>query len=211
MLKRIYYFTLLELDEDFGGPTIQAPFNSGTLKSFLDDTIGSTNYSKLNTSVSDTNVEKLWQEIIARYFDHYMLKIELRMNQDINDYDSSELENKFIKWIWKFLSLLDQTSPYYLALLTAYAAAESHLMDDITATSGNTIKYNDTPQNANTSGIYEGDDYITNFTSTTGTTSSPLMSKIMRLKEIQDSYKRVMADWVKEFERLWFERSEEDD
>lgn len=212
MIKKVYYFTLGELDDLYGLPAVQEPFNSGTLKSFLDDILGATSYSKLQTSVNDTNVEQLWQEVIARYFDHYIIKVVTSIDDNTNYAGSNTLTEKlFKKWIYRFLSLLDQTAPYYLALLTAYSNAATHLMDDITATSKNNIKYNDTPQNANTSGTYEGDDYITNFTATTGETSSPLMSKIMRLKEIQESYKRVMADWVKEFERVFFERSEEDE
>lgn len=210
MLKKVYYFTILELDEEFGGPTIEYPYHSGTLKNFLDQVLP-TSYTTLNTTVTDTNVEKLWQEVLARYFDHYIIKIVTRLDDETDYTGSDKARNLFYKWVWRFLSLLDQTSPYYLALLTAYAGAATHLMDDIKATSENKVKYNDTPQNANTSGVYEGDDYLTNFTKTEGETSSPLMSKIMRLKEIQESYKRVMADWVKEFERLFFERSEEDE
>ena len=40
---------------------------------------------------------------------------------------------------------------------------------------------------------------------TKGETSSPLMTKMMRLKEIQDHYKNLIADWVNEFERLFIE------
>ena len=150
--------------------------------------------------------------MLARYNTHYIVKFVTSM-EDNNDYSYSNttISKLFKKWIWRFLSLLDQTSPYYLALLTAYTSAATHLMDDIKSTSENKVKYNDTPQNANTGGTYEGDDYLTNFTKTEGETSSPLMSKIMRLKEIQDHYKNVMADWVKEFERLYFESENEDE
>ena len=212
MLKKVYYFTLRELDDLYGLPAVRNPFDSSSLKDFLDDILGATGYPKLKTSVSDTNVETLWQEMLARYNTHYIVKFVTSM-EDNNDYSYSNttISKLFKKWIWRFLSLLDQTSPYYLALLTAYTSAATHLMDDIKSTSENKVKYNDTPQNANTGGTYEGDDYLTNFTKTEGETSSPLMSKIMRLKEIQDHYKNVMADWVKEFERLYFESENEDE
>ena len=97
------------------------------------------------------------------------------------------------------------TYEYYVPLLTFYRAAKINLMDDVESTSSNKIKFNDTPQNANTSGVYEGDDYINQFTKTEGVSKSQLTSKINRLREIQDGYKNVMADWVKEFEMLFME------
>ena len=78
-------------------------------------------------------------------------------------------------------------------------------MADIKATSKNKVKFNDTPQNPNNDSVYEGDNYITHFTSTEGENSSPLMSKIMRLKEIQDNYKDLMSTWVRDFERIFYQ------
>ena len=86
-----------------------------------------------------------------------------------------------------------------------YAAAKADLMADITATSKNAVKFNDTPQNQNVGSKYEGDDYITHFTSTEGETKSPLMTKIMRLKEIQDNYKDLLSIWVRDFERIFYQ------
>ena len=92
-----------------------------------------------------------------------------------------------------------------MTMLGAYADAQSKLMDDIKATSKNKVKFNDTPQNPNSAGVYEGDNYITHFTATEGETSSELMSKIMRLKEIQDNYKDLMSIWVRDFERIFYQ------
>ena len=95
-----------------------------------------------------------------------------------------------------------------MTMLDNYAAAKDELMADIKATSKNKVKFNDTPQNPNgATGVYEGDDYITHFTSTEGENSSPLMSKIMRLKEIQDNYKDLMSIWVNDFRKLFYEES----
>ena len=106
MIKKVYYFTLGELDDLYGLPAVQEPFNSGTLKSFLDDILGATSYSKLQTSVSDTNVEQLWQEIIARYFDHYIIKVVTSIDDNTNYAGSNTLTEKlFKKWIYRFLSL----------------------------------------------------------------------------------------------------------
>ena len=198
-----YYFNLLELDEEYGGPCISEPFKfaaSTTIKVWMDD-LGMS-YPDVQTNLNSANVTKLWKSVVSRFFYNAALRITIPCEASIEDVD---IRSEYIKWIWRFLALLDQTSPYYLTLLEAYDSAATSLMDDITATSKNKVKFNDTPQNANTGDVYEGDNYITNFTSTEGESSSPLMSKIMRLKEIQDHYKSVMGDWVNEFQKLFYE------
>ena len=84
MLKKVYYFTLKELDDLYGRPAVHNPFDSSSLKDFLDDILGGTGYPKLKTSVSDTNVEALWQEIIARYYDHFIVKVVTSMEDNTN-------------------------------------------------------------------------------------------------------------------------------
>ena len=207
MLTKTLYYGIIELDRDFGLPSFDKPFNiTSTLKEYLDNMLGATQYSALQTDITNANVIKLWKNVINKYYEHAIVKVVVPLNYDINSAEHGQLLNKeYIKWVWKFLALLDETSTYYLAVLGAYQGAAAQLMDDITATSKNKVKFNDTPQNPNTEGVYEGDNYITHFTATEGETSSPLMSKIMRLKEIQDAYKDCMRDWVKDFERIFYQ------
>ena len=206
MLVKEYYYNLEELDSEYGIPSISDPFKlATTFKEFLDDLLGATGYPNVITNVSDANVKKLWSAVVSRFYHNAIVRITLPSCAPESFISNTEKLKKYKEWVWRYLALLDQTSPYYLALLSAYDSAASSLMDDITATSKNKVKFNDTPQNANTGDAYEGDNYITNFTSTEGESSSPLMSKIMRLKEIQDHYKNVMADWVQQFEKLFYE------
>ena len=109
----------------------------------------------------------------------------------------------FEDWVAKLVAIIGKTYPYYNAVLTAYAGAEATLMADVTATSMNKVRFNDTPQNAGSGGTYEGEDYMTHFTRTDGESSTPLTTKINRLREIQDQYKRTMADWLKEVGRVF--------
>ena len=211
MLNKVVYCGIIELDTDYGLPSFDKPFNiTSTLKQYLDDMLGEGQYSALQTDITNANVIQLWKNIINKYYNHAIVKVVLPFNFDTNGDEMKELLSKeYIKWIWKFLALLDETSTYYLAVLGAYQSNASELMDDITATSKNKVKFNDTPQNSNVSGTYEGDNYITHFTATEGETKSPLMTKIMRLKEIQDAYKDAMSDWVKSFERIFYQEEVE--
>ena len=205
-----YYYNFPQLDTIFGVPSFIQPFLIGEdLNSFLTDILGENNYTGVQTDVTDATVNKLFEAVINKYYKNAIVRIELPFDTPesylaTQDYED-ELRRLYKEWIWKFLALLDETSPYYLTILSAYDGAKTELMDDITAISRNKVKFNDTPQNANTSDVYEGDNYITNFTATEGESSSPLMSKIMRLKEIQDHYKNTMADWVKEFQKIFYE------
>ena len=207
MIYKTLYYGLIELDQEFGLPTFTNPFDiEGTLKAYLDDMLVEGEYGSLQTDITNANVIKLWKNVVNKYYDHAIVKMVVPIDTETATYSFAEkLNHEYKKWIWKFLALLDETSTYYLAVLGAYQSSATELMDDITATSKNKVKFNDTPQNANTEGVYEGDNYITHFTATEGETKSPLMTKIMRLKEIQDAYKDAMSDWVKDFERIFYQ------
>lgn len=212
MLKKFAFYGVIELEDRFGLPAFNDPFDFSTsnFKQWLDELLYSGGYDALQTDPTDTNVNKLWKNVINKYYSHAIVKIEVGCNEDIESEEfETKLHKEYIKWIWKFLALLDETSTYYLAVLGAYQSNATSLMDDITATSKNKVKFNDTPQNANTEGVYEGDNYITYFTATEGETTSPLMTKIMRLKEIQDAYKDAMSDWVRSFERIFYQEEVE--
>ena len=202
--KRVYYFKLNEIFDD------SVPFGKLQLQDFLLNLYNYETVSDLvaqiqlpsdfitNKTIYDEFASLVW----GRYYDEYFIRIDLLPNETL---DNDMINEAIINWGYRFVSLLNMTYEYYMPLINFYRSAKANLMDDITATSTNTVKFNDTPQNANTGGAYEGDDYLTHFTKTSNTSSSPLESKINRLKEIQDNYKNVMADWVKEFEKLFME------
>lgn len=161
-------------------------------------------------TLNSAHIVNLWKEIYARFYEEPIFKLDYPLylpTPSLDDIQEDALDF-FQKWFLRVVSIISRTEPYYKTLLDAYASAQTHLMDDITATSKNTIKYNETPQNYDNSGTYEGDDHLTNFTKTEGENTSPLTSKIMRLKEIQDHYKKVMDDWVNEFHCLFYEEGD---
>lgn len=199
MIKVSAYFKYSDLNEDY------YPFEKLTMISFLTSALGVLNlngYEVPSDLASKSSIyNQLLSLVMGRYHEHAIIKVDVPFNCSITEEDK---EKAFLQWVYKFISLLNDTHEYYITMLSNYAEAQSHLMDDINATSKNKVKFNDTPQNPNTEGIYEGDNYITHFTATEGETSSELMSKIMRLKEIQDNYKDMMSTWVRDFERIFY-------
>lgn len=198
-IKACYYYTFQDIYDN-------PPFETFDIVAFMKSVFNTESLSGIflpsDLTTNKTVYDELMSHVISRYRDHAIIKIN-KCGHD--EPTSEEISAAFTKWSYKFIALLNDTHDYFMTLLLNYNAAKADLMADIKATSANKVKYNDTPQNANTSGVYEGDDYITNFTATEGETSSPLMSKIMRLKEIQENYKNVMFEWVKVFERIFYQ------
>ena len=206
MLIKQYYYTLKDFEHT--GILLQfkvSPYGNSTFKSFIETRCQitvATDLAALPFSINDSNVEKVWQEVVSSNYKRFIMKT----SKEIED-TSIDLEN-IKEWAFKFINLLTQSYDYFNTLLNFYASEKTHLMDDITATSENQVGFNDTPQNANTLDVYEGDNYLTHFTKTRGSNSSPLMSKIMRLKEIQDNFKDCLHDWAKYLSRVWLTEGE---
>ena len=200
-MNKIYYYNADDLYSLFEIDLF--PYEADDLKGLVEDSgIDLTNYPvNLNADV----IKEFWQRITARYYDEYYFRIKKGFHESAPD--NTEVGKHFKLWLVRVMNFIAQTYEYYSTLLGEYATAKASLMADIKATSKNKVKFNDTPQNPNTAGVYEGDDYITHFTSTEGETSSPLMSKMMRLKEIQDHYKDLMEDWVNKANGLFIEEA----
>lgn len=200
MLKKVYYYNIQDIDNEY------YPFKKMDLANLIKSIYSVESLDSIQVPSDLTSKAAIYNELISlvfgRYNEHAIIKVVKFLDEEptIND-----MKNHYLAWGMKLIALLNDTHDYYITLLSNYASAKADLMADITATSKNKVKFNDTPQNPNTEGVYEGDNYITHFTATEGETSSPLMSKIMRLKEIQDAYKDCMSDWVKSFERIFYQ------
>lgn len=198
MLNKVIYLSLKDYNYN--------PFSKlnyiEILKEFLDDSDFSQHVVPSDITTNATIYNELFSLVCSRYRNLAAAKISKPFNEDPTQDD---IDEGFAEWQFRYLSLLNETCEYYMTLLTQYTNAKANLMADIVATSTNKVKFNDTPQNPNNLDVYEGDNYITNFTKSEGSTASPLMSKIMRLKEIQDNYRDLMSEWVNDFRRIFYE------
>lgn len=206
MLIKKYYYLLKEFAPT--GYTLDYPFNNSTFKQFIEDIAELDAHLSLPISLSDTYVEKMWQQLIAKYEHNYIFVI----SKCAGSYEPTEDEifAAFVNWAKKLELRVIESYDYYRSLCAFYDAAHDNLMADVVATSSNKVKFNDTPQNLGTGDTYDTDDYNTHVTTTSGESTSPMMTKIMRLKEIQDHYKSVMDDWVKYVGRVFLSESEGD-
>ena len=206
MLKKYYYYTLKDFENS--GMLLNfkvTPYGNTSFKNFIEKRLQifpATDLTALPFALTDSNVEKVWQEVVSSNYKRFILKTDYELTDG-----TQELE-VLTDWAYKLINLLAQSYDYFNTLLNFYASEKAHLMDDITATSDNKVSFNDTPQNPNSLNVYEGEDYLTHFTKTHGSNSSPLMSKIMRLKEIQDNFKDCLHDWAKYLSRVWLTEGE---
>lgn len=198
MIRKVYYLSLKDYE--------YSPFAKfdyiDILKELFDDEELTQHIVPNDISSNSAIYNELAQMVFSRYRNLAIGKVIKECDAELETEDYDAVWNEFQ---YRYLSLLNETYEVYITLLTNYASARDSLMADIKAISKNKVKFNDTPQNSNASGTYEGDDYITHFTSTEGENSSPLMSKMMRLKEIQDNYRDLMSDWTNDFHRIFYE------
>lgn len=190
----------------YGDVKTYNPFTKLTFSSTLQEVLELESLSRLMLP-SDITTNAVYNELFSLVLGKYEKLAIMKIEKCINEGEptSSEKEIGLKNFFYKYVSLLNDTHEYYTTLLTNYAAAKAHLMEDVKATNKSKVRFNDTPQSENTDGVYEGDDYITHFTGTEGESSSPLNTKIMRLKEIQDNYKDLMSEWVNDFRKIFFE------
>ena len=194
MLNKVFYYSLEDLVEE-------VPYSSDmpTLKAVIENIFGEGYLTKLPYGLNEENIETLWQELYGRYYKKAAFRIVCPIYSNPS---SEDVQNAASDFLMKLLTQIAHSYDYYNTLLNLYKNAKADLMADIKATSENKVYFNDTPQNSNESGTYEGDNYITHFTKNKGETSSPLMSKQLRLKEIQENYKDVLSDWITEVARV---------
>ena len=112
------------------------------------------------------------------------------------------------------LNKIALTYKKYDLLLGYYASKEANLLAQVSSTSTgdssniNINKRNETPQNE---GDYSGDTHATEVSRAEGSADNTIVSvtdkdtPIMRLAEIQQLYKNLLADWSDELERCFFE------
>ena len=186
------------------------PFYKGTIYNFLawaygfEDASDMADYQLPSDITSNAAIYNELFSLIIGYYRKEDISVIKKCFDEAAPTDE-EWEEAAKEWAYRFVTTLNMTYEYFIPLLTFYRDNKATLMADIVATSKNKVKFNDTPQNQNNSSAYEGDNYITHFTATENESKSPLTTKMLRLKEIQENYKNVMYDWIKEFEKIFYE------
>ena len=135
---------------------------------------------------------KLWSKIYYKYRDHVCLITEKEW--DINQKD---LTRQF----WKdFYTIFDGTHAYYEKLISLFESKENNLLNTVSSSVENEIKFNDTPQNA---GDFDTDNHTTNVSKSKTTSQTDAGTVMERLDEIRRRYTDLYNDWADRFDRLF--------
>lgn len=174
------------------------------LKSLLD--LLALTGKQVPSDLTDSNAtyNELISKVLGKYFDK---PIDYGYIRPYDSFDADDLNEMGEDFAYRIITILNDTHERYVTILNEYASAKTHLMDNVTSNTLSKRKYNDTPQNSNASDPYEGDDYISNFTSFDTTNSTEFATKMARLREIQEGYDNIMAEWVEEFRRAFMEEN----
>lgn len=146
-------------------------------------------------------INELWQNIYGRYFSEIFATI----NEDEKKEKQRDNNFYFSCKIGVLISKMMRTLPYYKAVFEAYDAQKENLLSAVKTISKTTTGFNDTPQNENTGGVFEGDNYLTNFAKGNSEIAADIETPMARLKEVQDSYSQLLNKWVYEFDDLFTE------
>ena len=157
-------------------------------------------------TADNANYNRLISEVIGKYYEKPVSVIRCTAPWAFEHLPTDgDKETAAENLAYSIILVLNRTHERYMTLLTEYANAKAHLMDDVKSGTTSKRKHNDTPQNSNALEPYDGDNYISDFTKFETENKSEMATKMTRLAEIGDRYENVMAEWVKEFQKIFME------
>lgn len=191
LVSKIYYSF-----EDAMNMLMTSPFIFKTsLNNFISALDGYIyNVSELPLTLTNTHLNSLFKLIYSRYKDEYIVCL-----------DDFELAPEHVaSWSVKLINKILLTQDRYIYLLEAYANNRDRLLSSLKATSENTVRFNDTPQN---SGSYEDLEHNSTVTKTENVTTSDSTTLMNRIKEISNNYENLLLDWSNEFEECFIDNA----
>ena len=204
-MKRISYIYLKDLPRLTSFARYDKAVCTTVLKNLLD--LANLTGKQVPSDLTDSNAQynELISSVLGRFYEKPVGIVLLDCFEDNPTNDA--LNSVGEEFAYRVIAILNRTHDRYMTLLTEYANAKTHLMDQVQSGTVSKRKHNDTPQNSNALEPYEGDNYISDFTKFETDNASDMATKMTRLAEISDRYENVMADWVNEFKRIFLEEN----
>lgn len=150
------------------------------------------------TTFDDDIINDLITNLYSKYYDEGFV-----IRDDVKE--SKVRISNYAKKLGLLMTKVSMSYDYFSTMINLYKSQKTNLMKDITSSSESRVGYNDTPQNPNTDGKYETDDYLSNVTKSQSSTTTPLGTPMARMREIQENYRSLMESWVNIFDDLFIE------
>ena len=199
------YYTLNEVlkitqnfDQEF--IDINAPYFLKVVEGTGLSGFNATQYPLLNNT-EETN--EIWYRVVNRFGDEFIFYLTNEELKNKNVYINEHLKDFLIR----FFSIYRNTNKKYEYLIKIYNDEMNNLLNTIKSTSRNVSRFNDTPQNeySNTQN-FEDDLHVSNISKGESISEDDGMTKMARIKEIQDSLQNLFNEWVNEFDGLFIEK-----
>ena len=204
-MQRIRYVYLKDLPRLISFKRYDKAVCTTFLKTLLD--LDNLTSKQVPSDLTDSNAyyNELISSVLGRFYDKPVGLTLLHCTEENPTNDT--LNSVGEEFAYRVIAVLNRTHERYITLLTEYAAAKGHLMEQVKSGTVSKRKHNDTPQNSNALEPYEGDNYISDFTKFETDNASDMATKMTRLGEINDMFHDVMDDWVNEFKRIFLEEN----
>lgn len=146
-----------------------------------------------------TLIEKLWQAIFSKYGEE---DFTLSINHHLIAEELPKLQKQIAKRFISMFNIMLETEEYYGKVIEIYESEKNNLMNKLNSSTNGISRFNDTPQDE---GDFANDEHTSSLTQTEASTSNDVAYTMNKIKDIQESYKRIWEDWLREFQRLFIE------
>ena len=171
----------------------------------------------LNTSIK--GLSDVWNLTIYRHIDDYCARYNTPSITATPEEVTAIKNDAVRKFLIALANVMNFTYEKYSLILDAYDVSKTDLLAGVKSTveayssgaNSGDQRFNDTPQNENTGGIYNGDNYNTTVTKSSGTSSATATETrfddrellIDRLEKIGNKYESILLRWSNEFNKLF--------
>ena len=176
-------------------------FTGTTLYNYLDDrtTIPQDYPSLVNESKFIQPVVDIFNLIEKRFIHHYVFSTKVN-NQD-------EVVKEVQKWLYKLFNVIEYTYKKYSKIIELYTSNYNDLMKQLESTTESGSRFNDTPQSEEVNLSFEENQFTTNLTKAKQVTHTDSNTPIAKIEEIWQNYRKVILEWLNEFESLFVEEN----
>lgn len=141
----------------------------------------------------------LFRQLQKRFSQHYVFATRAE------NADDAEIEAK--KWTKKLFNVIEYTYKKYSKIIELYNSNYNDLMKQLESTTESGSRFNDTPQSAEVDLSFEENQFTTNLTKAKQVTRADSNTPIAKIEEIWQNYRKVILEWLNEFESLFVEEN----
>lgn len=137
--------------------------------------------------------------IQKRFSEHYVFSTE--------ENNAQKALAEMWKWLPKLFNVIEYTYKKYSKIIELYNSNYNDLMKQLESTTESGSRFNDTPQSAEVDLSFEENQFTTNLTKAKQVTHTDSNTPIVKIEEIWQNYRKVILEWLNEFESLFVEEN----